>query len=175
MLQSPKIKYAFLAVFVIAAGIWMSGKNNTSIFTAPVAQTSSSSSSVIDAASSVITPAVSIGQTVIPVELATTTAAVQKGLSGRTSLDNQSGMLFIFSKPDIYRFWMPDMHFPIDIIWISDGKIVDISEDVSDDFDPANPRFYKPVKPAQYVLEVNAGFSSSKNIQVGDTVVFSRI
>ena len=55
------------------------------------------------------------------VKLATTTAAIEKGLSDRLSLNPDSGMLFIFAKPAIYRFWMPDMHFPLNMIWIKKG------------------------------------------------------
>lgn len=115
-------------------------------------------------------PTVQIAATKIPVELATTGVAQQKGLSGRNSLDADSGMLFIFARPDTYRFWMPDMHFPLDMIWIQNGKVVDITENVSNQFDPANPRFYTPSSPAQYVLEVNAGFAKRHGIRVGDTV-----
>lgn len=117
-------------------------------------------------------PIVEIGQTQIPVELATSSEAIQKGLSGRPSLDKDKGLLFIFSKPYKYRFWMPDMNFPIDIIWINNGKIVEISKSVTNKFDPAKPVFYAPQEPAQYVLEVNAGFSDQKGFSVGDSVLF---
>jgi len=115
-------------------------------------------------------PFVRIGSVEIPVELAADAATRQKGLSGRPSLDPDSGLLFIFDQPAIYTFWMPDMNFPIDIIWINDNKVVDISKNVSNNFDPQNPAFYKPAIPAQYVLEVNAGFSEKENIKVGDAV-----
>lgn len=119
------------------------------------------------------TPTVQIGATKIPVELATTNAARQKGLSGRNSFAADRGMLFIFDHPDLYRFWMPDMHFPLDMIWIQNGKVVDISENVSNAFDPAHPRFYTPSSPAQYVLEVNAGFAKKHAIKIGDTIRFN--
>ncbi len=120
-------------------------------------------------------PEVIIGYTHIFVELATNTVAVQKGLSGRTSLGDNNGMLFIFSKADIYHFWMPDMHFPLDMIWINNGKIVDISANVTNIFDPSAPVFYKPKVPAQYVLEVNANFSTNHGIHIGDAVQFKNI
>ena len=84
-------------------------------------------------------------------------------------------MIFVFSKPDKYRFWMPDMHFPIDIIWTNNGKIVGITENASNEFNPANPIFYTPQKPAQYVLEVNAGFSEKNNINIGDKIILNNI
>ena len=121
------------------------------------------------------TPYVQIDELKIPVEIATSTPAIQKGLSGRTSLDPNDGMIFIFSKPDKYRFWMPDMHFPLDIIWIDNGEIVGITKNASNEFDPANPVFYTPPEPAQYVLEVNAGFSEDNDINIGDGVVLNNL
>ena len=67
------------------------------------------------------------------------------------------------------------MHFPLDMIWIHNGKVVDISENVPVAFDTANPIFYRPKVPAQYVIEVNAGFSSRHGITEGDVVVFKNI
>ncbi|MCE9643722.1 DUF192 domain-containing protein [Candidatus Parcubacteria bacterium] len=121
------------------------------------------------------TPSVSIHGTRIRVDVATTTAAVRKGLSGRTRLEEDEGMLFIFSVPDIYRFWMPDMNFPIDIIWVHDGVVADISRNVSNEFDPAKPVFYSPRVKVEQVLEVNAGFAAEHGIEVGDPVVLRNI
>ncbi|MBI3442514.1 MAG: DUF192 domain-containing protein [Candidatus Sungbacteria bacterium] len=117
-------------------------------------------------------PSVQIAATKIEIEIATTTAAQQKGLSGRNSLPADRGMLFVFSRPAAYRFWMPDMRFPIDIIWINDNKIVDADEDVSPRFDPAHPVFYTPARLVQYVLEVNAGFMKRNKLHAGDPVSF---
>jgi len=122
------------------------------------------------------TPSVKIGKTAIQVEIVKDAKAVQKGLSGRASLDPKGGMLFVFQESAIYRFWMPNMHFPIDIIWIdAEKKIIGISADVSNEFDPSNPRFYSSPLPARYVLEVNAGFAEKNGISVGDEVRFNNI
>ncbi len=115
-------------------------------------------------------PYVRIGHLEIPIEVAASMISQAKGLSGRSSLDPQSGMLFIFNKPAIRSFWMRYMNFPIDIIWINDNKVIDISANVPNDFSLINPRTYKPSQPAQYVLEVNAGFVEKENIKVGDTI-----
>lgn len=118
-------------------------------------------------------PLVKINSLYIPVELAQTDAEVKKGLSGKLSLDQNKGMFFLFSQAGIYRFWMPNMHFPIDIIWIDSNKrIIGIEQNVSNEFDPANPRFYVSPAPAQYVLEVNAGFSKRMGFEINDTVTF---
>ncbi len=120
-------------------------------------------------------PRVRIGKTVVPVSIAKDSESIKKGLSERDSLATERGMLFIFPKPKRYRFWMKGMLFPIDIIWIDGGRIVDINENVSNDFNPSNPKFYRPKKKADCVLEVNAGFAKEKNINIGDAVSYSGI
>lgn len=106
----------------------------------------------------------------IQIELARSSAEQIQGLSGRTSLAVDHGMLFVFEKSDIYGFWMPDMLFPIDIVWISEEKkIVHIEKNVS----PASyPQVFKPTDLAQYVLEVPAGFCDTNSVVVGNSVAF---
>ena len=120
-------------------------------------------------------PLVRIADVSIPVELATSTEAVTRGLSGRSSLDEDKGMLFIFDLPYQYRFWMPEMNFSLDMIWIENDRIADITENASKDFDPLAPVFYQPGVPVRYVLEVNAGFVQRHNLQIGDQVTLINI
>ncbi len=120
-------------------------------------------------------PYARVGGTEIPVEIARTGEERAKGLSGRPSLEPGQGMLFIFPEPGNHSFWMPDMNFPIDIIWITDGKVVGIEKNVSNEFDPKNPEFFTPPRPVKYVLEVNAGFADSHDIGIGNDVIFHNI
>jgi len=154
-------KYFFIAVILVWAAVFSASRLYYSPDVSPIQD--------------VLVPSVQIDETKILVEVATSTVAIQRGLSGRTSLDAGRGMIFVFSKPDKYRFWMPDMHFPLDIIWINSGQVVGITKNASNEFDPANPVFYTPPKPAQYVLEVNAGFVENRNINIGDEVVLNNI
>lgn len=115
---------------------------------------------------------IKVGNTVIKVEVADTPEKRTKGLSGRNSLDQDSGMLFTFdSKGTLPVFWMKDMQFSLDFIWISKGKIVQIDKKVpppgGNITDNQLPR-YSPSTPVNYVLEVNAGFADKNNIKVGD-------
>ena len=142
------------------------------LYYAPVSHAPSPSDPAEEVAAS---PYVTIGSAKIFAEIARDEAALRKGLSGRIRLGPDQGMLFVFPKPERYRFWMPDMHFPIDIIWIVDGKIIGIHHSVPPESNPASPRFYRPPKPAQYVLEVNAGFAKNKNVKAGDSVTFYNI
>ena len=80
-------------------------------------------------------------------------------------------MLFLYSPAQPATLWMKDMQVPLDIIWIQGGVVADISRDVSNDFDPAAPRFYSPRTKVDTVLEVNAGFAQTHAIHIGDTLV----
>lgn len=60
------------------------------------------------------------------VELADTPLARQRGLSGREKLAKDEGMLFVFNYPSNYAFWMKDMKFDIDLVYIFDRTVVDI-------------------------------------------------
>jgi len=112
-----------------------------------------------------------IDNTPISVELARTQEEIVRGLSGRPSLPSEKGMLFIFEEPGYYEFWMKDMRFPIDIIWISeDLQVVDIAPDVGPE---TYPNTFQPNDLAQYVLEVNALYTEVHGIKIGDPVRFS--
>jgi uncharacterized membrane protein (UPF0127 family) len=119
---------------------------------------------------------VTIGNSIISVEVVSSTAEINKGLAHRHKLEASHGMLFIFDHSAIFKFWMRGMCFPLDILWIGeDMHIVDISENV-----PTVPLFkraifYSPRTPARYVLEVNASFCASHGIKIGDAVTFDSL
>lgn len=123
-------------------------------------------------------PKVVIGNATIFVDIAETSEEKQRGLSGQSSLAKDGGMLFLFNNDAYQSFWMKDMLFSIDIIWINNGKIIYIHENV----DPPQPgipdsklSLYTPPTAIDKVLEVNAGFSEKHGIKVGDVVDFSGI
>jgi len=110
-----------------------------------------------------------IGDIKIKVEVADDPVEMQAGLSGRESLDENHGMLFVFAEPGQPAFWMKDMKFPIDIIWIQNDRVVDLAPNlpvVAAEFLST----YAPKEPANYVLEVNAGFVEEHGVKVGDRV-----
>ncbi len=113
-----------------------------------------------------------LGGEIIHITVADTQAKREQGLSGTKSLAKDSGMLFLFPRKDLYRFWMPDMNYPIDIIWVDSHRIVDIRQNVSNIFDPKHPIYYTPTDSADAVLEVNAGFVESHSIRVGDKAIY---
>ena len=108
----------------------------------------------------------------VRVELADTPEKSRQGLSGHNPLGKGEGMLFIFTSPARYSFWMKDMRFPLDMIWIGeDWRIVDITKNALPE---SYPGHFQPLAPAQYVLEVSAGFSDANNIAIGDAVIYNR-
>lgn len=106
------------------------------------------------------------------VQVQTTLAQQEQGLSGKTSLPQNQGMLFVFKTADRYAFWMKEMKFPLDIIFISNGKIVSISEDtpIPTTANENNLPVYVPPSPVNQVLEINAGISKLNGFHTGDTV-----
>lgn len=110
------------------------------------------------------------GNTELKVELAESQGQRGQGLGDRKSLPENQGMLFIFDKPDIYPFWMRDMKFPLDIIWLDpDYKVVHIASDVKPD---TYPQAFQSTQPAQYVLEINAGVAEKNNVTTGSRIIF---
>ncbi|TAL19331.1 DUF192 domain-containing protein [Patescibacteria group bacterium] len=111
--------------------------------------------------------------TAIRTELAVEAAARARGLSGRESLGTEQGMLFVFGVAERYAFWMIDMRFPIDIIWLRLGKVVDIAEAVpapEPGTDTTDLPRYWPRLPADMVLEVAAGTVRRTKLKIGDEV-----
>jgi len=116
---------------------------------------------------------VTIDKQTFSVEVATTSAQQASGLSGRASLPQNQGMLFNFPVADRYPFWMKDMKFPLDMLFIHNNKIVTIFQNVPAPKDPNNTNtlpIYAPDSPANQVLEINAGLSKKYGFKKGDTV-----
>ena len=110
-----------------------------------------------------------VGDAVLQVEIADTPDKRAAGLSHRAALAEGEGMLFVFEEEGRRDFWMKDMRFPIDIVWISkEREVVHITDSVAPDTYPTV--FTSPI-PARYVLEVPAGYTRGR-IHIGDRVRF---
>lgn len=111
-----------------------------------------------------------INNHVFEVDIVDNPILMQKGLSGRKSLAEKEGMLFVFTRLGKHEFWMKDMNFSIDIIWFNEeGKIVHIERSVS----PSTyPRVFAPQSDALYVLEINSGLSDKIGLKMGDQFNF---
>jgi uncharacterized protein len=110
---------------------------------------------------------------IIQLEVADTPQKQTTGLSQRSSLAQDRGMLFVFQKPDNYSFWMKDMRFPIDIIFLKGEKVVSIYNDIQPQLhkeNAANLTIYSPEVPSDRVIEINAGLAKKYGLKVNDIV-----
>jgi uncharacterized membrane protein (UPF0127 family) len=107
------------------------------------------------------------GQT-ITLLVSSTSADQEQGLGDTPSLSSTTGMFFVFAEPDDYGFWMKDMKFPLDIIWLDQNfKIIHIEHDLSS---TTYPKVFLPDSPAKYVIEVNAGLAQKFSLAIGETM-----
>ena len=117
---------------------------------------------------------INIGSAFVKVEVADTPQERAKGLGDKESIASDSGMLFVFPESKKYKFWMKGIKFPLDFIFINNGKVVDLLKNVpkpTPDQKDADLLLLQPIADVDMVLEVNAGFIDSKNIRVGNDVV----
>lgn len=153
---------AGVIIFIVAVGI-LTRK----------AQTGSISLRPAPSATPISLNEIAIGDTKIVVELADSKEERTKGLSSRTSLPENQGMLFVFGEKNVFpTFWMKDTLIALDIIWINDDKVAQITKNIQPEPEKSDRELtrYNPDKPVDYVLEVNAGFSDKNNFNVGDSI-----
>jgi len=117
---------------------------------------------------------IKVGNTMVSAVIADNDTTRSKGLGGITNLPANQGMLFVFQTKQITpTFWMKSMQIPLDFIWISNGKVVEITPNVPNPA-PNTPdsqlKLYTPSEPIDSILEVNAGFSIKNSVKVGDSV-----
>jgi hypothetical protein len=123
-------------------------------------------------------PAITKGKVIIngktiSVEVAKTPEELALGLSGREKLKENQGMLFVFKERRYRDFWMDGMKIPLDIIWIDDGTIIDITKNAAVPIDSSNIPIFHSKREVNYVLEVNAGYTDKNNINISDLVEIS--
>ncbi len=119
------------------------------------------------------TPYAMVNNAKIKLILAKKESDQETGLSNRNSLAQDQGMLFVFERKDYYQFWMKNMKFPIDMIYINDNKVVYVFDDVKPPTitkNVAGMTIYRPNDPANFVLEVNSGIAKKYNIKPGTTI-----
>lgn len=110
----------------------------------------------------------------VSLEIADTPRKQEKGLGERDSLPWNHGMYFEYANPGFYSFWMKGMRFSIDIVWLRDGRIVDLDPNVPFEKGGNGPTL-RPSVLADSVLEVPAGYAAAHGWQVGDRAFFERV
>lgn len=116
-------------------------------------------------------PSITIGTAKLFIEVAETPALQALGLSGRQSLPANHGMLFDFKNQGAgtYSFWMKDMHFDLDIIWVNQNKVIGIAKARTPQLGESLINYYPP-GPVDMVIEVNNGWAEEHHVSVGDVV-----
>ena len=108
----------------------------------------------------------------IPVEVADTLKKRSLGLGKRTSLKEGWGMLFVFEKRKPHRFWMKDMQFPLDIIWLDNHRIVHIIHNAKPANSKDEPKVMTSTVPVNFVLEIAAGRAAKIRLKTGQWMKF---
>lgn len=103
----------------------------------------------------------------ITFELANTPAEIQKGLMYRDNMPDSVGMLFRFPNEDMRSFWMKNTNIPLDIIFVKSNLEI---ENIEAYAQPYSQYSLPSTGPAQYVIEVNAGYSEKRGIQSGTKI-----
>lgn len=108
----------------------------------------------------------------LDIEFAETDYEVQTGLMYRESMEENQGMLFIFSEASVHSFYMKNTTIPLDIIFIDENlKIASFQKNTI----PLNESGLTSQVPIQYVLEINSGLSDQWNLAVGNRVSFEKL
>lgn len=123
-------------------------------------------------------PQVIIDQEIFWVEVVTTPAEQRQGLSGRQSLGANRGMLFIFDQAKILTFWMKDMNFDVDLLWLNGDQVVSWEKNMLAPL-PGTPdtellQFSSPVE-VDRVLELPSGTIDRLQLRPGDRIVYKNI
>ena len=116
---------------------------------------------------------VEINNILFNIDLAVSADDLERGLSGRKEIANDQAMLFIFSDKSQRSFWMKDMNFNIDLLWIDGNKIVAYEKNMlapEDDTPLDNLAKYISPQPIDKVLEIKSGLVDSLSIKIGDTI-----
>lgn len=110
-----------------------------------------------------------IGDNYYKIEISNTDKERTLGLSYRESLKNDSGMLFVHDKEGVYPYWMYEMKFPLDMVFLDkDFKIVDYYQNAIPCESEKNCITISSRKPFKFVLELKSGFVKEKGLKIGD-------
>lgn len=115
---------------------------------------------------------VELGDRVIRLEVAETPQQQAIGLMARETLPDDRGMLFPFDPPRPARFWMKNVLFPLDMVFVQGGEIIDIAADVPPCEATPCPTYGPANQPLDYVLELRGGLAAELGVEVGDSIEF---
>ncbi len=115
---------------------------------------------------------IKVGDSTVTAIIRDTIEGRRRGLSGYEELEENEGMLFVFPVATKYSFWMKEMKFDLDMVWIMDDRIVEITEGVVAPVGNESPVTVQPKVKVNRVLEVNSGWVEKNGVKVGDEVKY---
>ncbi len=113
-----------------------------------------------------------VGERPVQMQLALQQSEMQHGLMARLELAPDSGMLFVYLKPQRMSFWMRNTPLPLDIGFFgSDGRLREIYQLHPFDETPVSTRGNK----LQFALEMNQGWFKANDIRPGDQLDLAQL
>ena len=121
---------------------------------------------------------IQIANQTLNVEVVNTPESMSKGLGDRSEIGSD-GMLFILPNRQKAPFWMKDMHIDLDFVWIADGQVVQVNENIKApkttiENEDQNLPVIVPNQTVDLVLELSAGSIKNKDVKVGDRVLLNQ-
>lgn len=151
-----------IALYMTVAAVFFAGAYAAASWVKPLPQ---------KPAGSYPTAVVRLGGEEFSAYVADTPELREKGLSGLRGLSQGEAMLFPFEEPGYLAFWMKDMLFSIDILWLDESdRVVSFVSDVSPD---TFPQTFSPEAPALSVVEFSAGTLARLGVKAGDRAEIS--
>lgn len=112
-----------------------------------------------------------VGKYEVHAMVASNDAEWTQGLSSAKSLAQGEGMWFVFNDDDQRDFWMPDMNFPIDIVFVDRNNVVlNVAANAQPETDLSHPKIFRSDGNARYVLEIPAGDAARMSIRKGSII-----
>lgn len=159
----------FIVAIIVAFLIFFISKNKNISFL-KLTNAIEDSSVRVDGVKTVV---VSNDKISLKLEVADTPEAREKGLSQRRDIGQFDGMLFVFPEESYQTFWMKDMNFDLDMVWLNGkGEVVQVDENIKasgyNKNNPESSQMLHSTQPIRYVIELPANRAKDYNLMVGD-------
>lgn len=105
----------------------------------------------------------------VKMDALTTKQEQMKGYTNRKRPADDHGFLYVLDKPSRYAYWMKNMLFTTDVVWLDETfKVIDLKASITPETYP--DQIFEPIQPASYMLEFPDGFITRNRVTIGDTV-----
>jgi len=104
--------------------------------------------------------------------VANTNDHLHQGWSKKKDMGRYGGMIFVFADYGRHPMVMRDMLFPLDMVWLSDGIVVDMAPNIP--LEPGKPEnllnLYLSSHSSNRVIELPSGTIAQTGLKIGDRV-----